>query len=747
MATTVESLLTSLQTYLTAQTPIIPALHAQLGLPPTALTDELAELHNALIECVDKKIDGRRKEVEDWMNKCERVEIDCIRLSKALGSHAKTLANSVGELRKQQILPKRFDYLNVYQEKLQQLYQTKYEQGMGLTNKINALVHILGNNFFPPDIVSTISAPGTTEESPKALKDVSPERFNKLEKELVRAKGEITRRRIHLSQTFLHIGWLHEELGLTLPAESEMIAFPRSISGSSTLSTSDLFMTSTRSSSGFTTTTTNSVIKPPEDELQSYNAVFGRFVSRLQEASDESLDLEGPGNEAFGVEDVEPTIGLMKWVEGLRHDLEELKARRENQIQGLYNELDALWRRLGVSEADMDAFIEANRGSTEANVQAYECEYERMLELKRESMSIFVANARAEIERLWDELILGEEERGAFAPFTDGSILFGKRKQRFLLMFKPDEHTEELLTLHEKEIQKLKEERRIKAPLLASLKKYFEICEEEKELATAAADQSRLLGRGPRDPGRLLREEKMRKRVTKEKPRLEKELFLAIPAWENEYRRPFLVNGMNVLDVLSDTLTSEMEKENRKRTRPGSVPARGTTPQPTGRTTPAPSGYMSAEKPSANKRARLGNSTNQNPGYPYGRSSPTKSTAGSISYPAYGGGKLGKTTPTAVSSLPRAVSNSNPRHGHGGNGHGNHHHDMSTTFGLPRIASNTSVGNMSMSSLFNKRPGGGSRRESFKPRPSADGIENSSTVTGNTRPWAQFMTRVQEEIV
>lgn len=43
-----------------------------------------------------------------------------------------------------------------------------------------------------------------------------------------------------------------------------------------------------------------------------------------------------------------------------------------------------------------------------------------MLELKRESMSIFISNARAEIEHLWDELILGDEERGSFAPFIDG---------------------------------------------------------------------------------------------------------------------------------------------------------------------------------------------------------------------------------------------------------------------------------------------------------------------------------------
>ena len=83
-----------------------------------------------------------------------------------------------------------------------------------------------------------------------------------------------------------------------------------------------------------------------------------------------------------------------------------------------------------------------------------------------------------------------------------------------------DEHTEELLCIHEAEIKRLKDERRLKGPLLASVKKYFDICEDEKELAAAANDQSRLLGRGPRDPGRLLREEKMRKRVTKEKPRV-----------------------------------------------------------------------------------------------------------------------------------------------------------------------------------------------------------------------------------
>lgn len=49
-------------------------------------------------------------------------------------------------------------------------------------------------------------------------------------------------------------------------------------------------------------------------------------------------------------------------------------------------------------------------------------ELERMLEMKRERMSVFIGNARAEIERLWDDLMLSEEEREAFAAFHDGEL-------------------------------------------------------------------------------------------------------------------------------------------------------------------------------------------------------------------------------------------------------------------------------------------------------------------------------------
>lgn len=75
----------------------------------------------------------------------------------------------------------------------------------------------------------------------------------------------------------------------------------------------------------------------------------------------------------------------------------------------------------------MDAFVEAHRGSTEETVREYEEELERMLELKRERMSVFVGSARVEIERLWDELMVGEAVSGFFFWFWLGLIfLLGK---------------------------------------------------------------------------------------------------------------------------------------------------------------------------------------------------------------------------------------------------------------------------------------------------------------------------------
>jgi len=133
MSLTLTSLLNSLHTHLQSQTQLLPTLHAQLGLPSTALEDELQSLQQHLMQSVESQIDIRRKQVEEWLLKCSGVEDACVRYGKALGGNVKVAGASLGELRKEQVLPKRYQLVAAYQEKLRQVRGNYYVFSLWLT--------------------------------------------------------------------------------------------------------------------------------------------------------------------------------------------------------------------------------------------------------------------------------------------------------------------------------------------------------------------------------------------------------------------------------------------------------------------------------------------------------------------------------------------------------------------------------------------------------------------------------------
>jgi protein regulator of cytokinesis 1 len=171
---------------------------------------------------------------------------------------------------------------------------------------------------------------------------------------------------------------------------------------------------------------TSSSPGPSQPTEADHQRVFALFSARLAQVEADGAALT-PAEALAGVE---PTPALAAWATRTLEHLLELKARREAEIQGLYDALEALWARLGVPADAMAGFVEAHEGSTAAVVAAYEDELARMEGLKRERMGVFVANARAEITALWDELMVSPEERADYAPFYDGEI----RSHLFQLM-------------------------------------------------------------------------------------------------------------------------------------------------------------------------------------------------------------------------------------------------------------------------------------------------------------------------
>jgi protein regulator of cytokinesis 1 len=116
-----------------------------------------------------------------------------------------------------------------------------------------------------------------------------------------------------------------------------------------------------------------------------------------------------------------------------------------------------------------------------------------------------------------------------------------------------DVYTDALLSAHEMEIVRLQSLLEERAPILNLINKHRELMNDKEQLAISSNDSSRLMARGggmARDPTRLLREEKLRKRIAKELPRVEVELKKSLEKWEDENGSPMVVNGENYLETL-----------------------------------------------------------------------------------------------------------------------------------------------------------------------------------------------------
>ncbi|KAJ4391772.1 Microtubule bundling protein [Gnomoniopsis smithogilvyi] len=219
-----------------------------------------------------------------------------------------------------------------------------------------------------------------------------------------------------------------------------------------------------------------------------------------------------------------------------REKLETEKKNREQRLRDLKEAVEVLWDKLGIEEKDRKAFLNANRGCGVRQINEFGDELARLNELKRQNLHLFVEDARCKLQELWDALYMSEDEMLEFTPAFS------------------DVYSDALLEAHEQEIARLEILREQRAPTLAMVEKHRSLVAERDELAASSQDASRLMMKGQkgekRDPGKLLREEKMRKRIAKELPKVTAELRKTLEQWEDEWGRPFCVHGERYLDAI-----------------------------------------------------------------------------------------------------------------------------------------------------------------------------------------------------
>ncbi|KAJ5098136.1 hypothetical protein N7532_005137 [Penicillium argentinense] len=311
-----------------------------------------------------------------------------------------------------------------------------------------------------------------------------------------------------------------------------------------------------------------------------------------------------------------------------RDKLLEEKKGRERKIKELRSSVESLWERFGVEESDRKAFLSANRGCGLRTINELEEELARLNELKRQNLHLFVEDARCRLQELWDSLYFSEEEMLDFTPaFSDVC-------------------SDALLEAHEAEIARLETLKEQRAPTLEMIDKHRGLLSDREALSSSSQDASRLMARGnkgeKRDPGKLLREEKMRKRIAKELPKLEAELRKELERWEDEYGRPFLVHGDRYLDSLTP------------------APAASTMRPPTRSKTPSAPPSTTKSSVSRQPVSRPGSSMRGPP--PPRSATKTPNGSGPIKHNTigYAGSRSGAKSPT---KLPARAPLSNMPHG------------------------------------------------------------------------------------
>lgn len=219
-----------------------------------------------------------------------------------------------------------------------------------------------------------------------------------------------------------------------------------------------------------------------------------------------------------------------------RDRLAEEKKNRDKRLRDLKTAVEALWVKLGVDEAETKQFLNANRGCGVRQINQFEDELARLNELKHQNLHLFVEDTRVKLQDLWDALYFSEDEMLEFTPAFS------------------DVYSDALLEAHEREVARLETLKEQRAPTLALIDRHKSLIKERDDLTTSSQDASRLMLRGQkgekRDPGKLLREEKMRKRIAKELPKVTVDVRNMLEQWEDEYGRPFLVFGERYLDEL-----------------------------------------------------------------------------------------------------------------------------------------------------------------------------------------------------
>ncbi|XP_068244922.1 protein regulator of cytokinesis 1-like isoform X2 [Palaemon carinicauda] len=243
---------------------------------------------------------------------------------------------------------------------------------------------------------------------------------------------------------------------------------------------------------------------------------------------------------------------------------------RENEAKSLElrETIKHLWDLLQIPVEDQEAFLATAHKHTPSSIAKLQEELRRLKVLREQNLSLFIEKLQEELTEWWEKCCVGELDREAFTSSHPGA-------------------DEETLDVYENEVKKWKKFHQDNIGILEMVNQFMNLYVQMWELEEKAKDPSRLFNtRG----GALLQEEKAKKKVRNELPRVETRLIELGKEWEEREGKPFCIYGIPLeehIKALWEKHEARKEQEkNKKQNEKGNLDSKqrmykGTTPAKT----------------------------------------------------------------------------------------------------------------------------------------------------------------------
>ncbi|XP_035895754.1 protein regulator of cytokinesis 1-like [Anopheles stephensi] len=282
---------------------------------------------------------------------------------------------------------------------------------------------------------------------------------------------------------------------------------------------------------------------PTEQELTEFRSLLDHLMAekmqRLDEISNlrretkqlmsnlETIPLTDEQQRLLNARNFPPTRANMH---GLRMLHEETVAQYESlkqHIDDVRRKLERLWHCLETDPAVVRKFGKLT-SYTQTTFDRLFAEHDRCETLRRENMKSFVERTRHEITEWWERCMKSADERARFSTFHS------------------EDFNEDMLKLHELELESLKAFYNENEAIFQMVHQRQEMWDRMLALENKSNDPTRYNNRG----GKLLDEEKERRRISCQLPKIEAKLLEACKQYEEENGRQFTVHGTAVQDLI-----------------------------------------------------------------------------------------------------------------------------------------------------------------------------------------------------